>query len=240
MDDILEFIFELVMEILGSVIESDRVPKPVRYILIAVIAIPLLTLLGFTLFKATDTAILVILTIIAVGLAALFIYLVIRINKSCVLTPAQKEALPQILKMYRSYIGTPGCTWNILYPNEAILYNDFLSGNLYVLRRGKHLIGAGAVADANQLDALDCWAQKENAGEIARIVIAKAYQGKGYGRQLIRKLCSRLEHNGCKAVRLLVSPENHRALSLYQKAGFQNKGKYFLYEHDYFAYEKKL
>ncbi len=170
----------------------------------------------------------------------ILVYLISAVKKSGVLIPATEKDLPRIMKMYRSYIGTPGCTWNVLYPNEAILYNDFSTGNLYVLRRGKKLIGAGSVVDTNQLDELDCWTQKDNAREIARIVIAKDYQGNHYGKHLINKLCRRLEHSGCKAVRLLVSPENHRALNLYRNTGFRNRGKYFLYEHDYYAYEKKL
>lgn len=41
MDDILEFVFELIFEGLGAIVSSDRVPKWIRAVIITVIMLPL-------------------------------------------------------------------------------------------------------------------------------------------------------------------------------------------------------
>ena len=157
-----------------------------------------------------------------------------------VLKLASKEDLPQILKLYRSVIGKPGCTWNVFYPNEATLQEDFDAHCLYALYKGKIMVGAGSIVHTNELDDLDCWQFTENVREIARIVIAPEYQGKGYGKHLVRKLCLKLESMGCKAAHILVAKENHHALNLYRQTGFENKGSCHRYDLDFYAYEKKL
>lgn len=240
MDFVVEFIFELFAEILGAIIESDRVPKAVRYCLLGLMVCPLLILLGIGICSATDAFLVVLLGIVAIGLIAAFIYFVYNINKSGVLKLAKKEDLPRISMMYRSVIGKPGCTWNVFYPNEATLHEDFNAHCLYVLCKGKKMVGAASIVPENELDDLDFWKYKENAREIARIVIAPEHQGKSYGKHLIKKLCRRLENMGCSAVHILVAMENHHALNLYRTTGFHIVGTCHRYDHDYYAYEKKL
>lgn len=240
MDFVVEFICELFLEIIGSIIESDRVPKTVRYLLVILLISPALILLGIGIYKAPDIFLIVVLSLIAIGLIAMSVYFIYNIHKSGVLKLAKKEDLPQILKLYRSVIGKQGCTWNVFYPNEAILYEDFNAHCLYVLYKGKKMIGAASIVPENELDDLDCWHFKENAREIARIVIAPGYQSKGYGKHLVKKLCLKLENMDCKAVHILVATENHHALNLYRETGFQNKGNCHRYDLDFYAYEKEL
>ena len=156
------------------------------------------------------------------------------------LRPARKEELPEILQLYRSVIGKSGCTWDVFYPNEATLQEDFETENLYVLCNGTHMIGAGSVVPENELEDLVFWEISEKAREIARIVIAPAHQGKGYGKQLVSKLCKKLGHDGYSAVHLLAATQNPAACSLYARVGFRRKGACHRYDHDYYAYEKKL
>lgn len=240
MDVIIEFVVELLFEILGAVIESDKVPKWIRYFLLGAILSGLVTLLGFAIADAPAGAWKLLLLILLLGLVMLFVFLVYNIHRSGVLQQAKKEDLRQILKMYRSVIGKPGCSWSVSYPNEVNLYEDFSTGNLYVLRKGKKMIGAGSIVPKNELDDLDCWTHRQNAREIARLVIAPEYQSKGYGKHLVRKLCHRLEKMGCQAVHLLASVDNHHALNLYRETGFRNVGQCRRYDHDYYAYERKL
>ena len=51
--------------------------------------------------------------------------------KFCVASEAQ---LPQILSLYRSVIGKEGCTWDMFYPSEGTLKEDFAAKQLYVLQ----------------------------------------------------------------------------------------------------------
>lgn len=240
MDFVIEFIFELFGEIIGAIIESDRVPKAVRYSIVGAIAVTLLAVLCVAIGSAGSIVLTVVLSLLALGLLAAIGYVIYHIHRSGILKPAKKEELPQILKLYRSVIGKPGCTWTVFYPNEATLHEDFKSGNLFVLHKGKNMIGAASIVPENELDDLTCWQFKENAREIARIVIAPEFQGKGYGKHLVKKLCLKLESMDCKAVHILVAKENHHALNLYRNTGFQNKGECSRYGHEYYAYEKKL
>ena len=240
MDFLLEFLFEMLGAVWEAIIESDRVPKWVRYTLIAIPFVGLLTLIILGLIHATDVILSIILVLLAIGLMALFIFFVYNICCNGILRPAKKEELPEVLKIYRSVIGKPGCNWSISYPNEATLHEDFRTGNLYILWRGKKMIGAGSIVPKNELDDLDVWQHREKAGEIARIVIAPEYQSKGYGKYLVKKLCYKLDSKGHTAVHLLVSTENHHALNLYREAGFHCIGQCERYDHTYYAFEKKL
>lgn len=240
MDFVIEFFGELVLEILGAIIESDRVPKSIRYFLLGLIIVPLLALVGYGIYSASDVIWIVVFCVIGIVLIGLFAYFVYNIHRSGVLKRVKKAELPQILKLYRSVIGQPGCTWNVFYPNEATLHEDFSTDNLYALYKGKKLIGAGSIVPENELDDLELWYYKDGAREIARIVIDPKYQGKKFGKHLINKLCRQLESKRCQAVHLLAAAENNHAKNLYRSAGFRNKGKCHRYEREYYAYEKKL
>lgn len=156
------------------------------------------------------------------------------------LRAATKEELPQIMKLYRSVVGLEGCTWDAFYPNEDTLLEDFEAGQLFVLWKGEQILGAGSIVPENELDDLDCWQFRENARELARIVIAPKFQGKGYGKQLVEKLSERLKQSSHDAIHILVAKRNHSAQRMYQQIGFQNKGSCHRYGINFFAYEKKL
>lgn len=240
MDLILEFTVGLFFEFLGSITESDATPKWVRYSVLGAIVAGLLTLIILGIIHATEGIAIFLLVLLGIGLLALYGYFVRNIWHSGILRPAKQENLPEILKMYRSVIEKPGCNWSISYPNEATLHEDFSTGNLYVLWRGKKMIGAGSIVPKNELDDLDVWQHREKVGEIARIVIKPEYQSKGYGKHLVKKLCYKLDNKGHTAVHLLVSTENHHALNLYREVGFHCMGQCERYDHTYYAFEKKL
>lgn len=240
MDFVMEFLFELFAEIIGAIIESDRVPKAIRYFLFILIVGPVLILIGLGIRNSTNAYLTIFLIILVIGLIAAFVFFVYKIRKSGVLKPAQKEDLPQVLKLYRSVIGQKGCTWDVSYPSEENLQEDFHAHCLYVHYKSRKMIGAASIVPTNELDDLDCWQFKENPREIARIVIAPEYQGKGYGKHLVKKMCLKLESMGCQAIHILVAKENHHALNLYRNTGFKNKGECSRYGHEYYAYEKKL
>lgn len=240
MDFLLELVFEIVGGILEAIIESDSVPKWLRYTLLALLFAGILTLIILGIIHAPGVLLAIFLGLLAIALLGLFIYFVYRISRYGILRPARKEELPEVLKMYRSVIGKPGCNWSITYPNEITLQQDFRSGNLYVLRKGKKIIGAGSIVCKNELDDLKYWTCPENAREIARIVIAPDYQGKGYGKYLVQQLCSILGKSDCQGVHLLVSAQNNHAKSLYRESGFFSRGPIHRYDHDYYAFERKL
>lgn len=162
------------------------------------------------------------------------------VQNELVLQPVSENDLDTIRSFYQSYKGTPGSTWNNYYPNEEILQLDYTSGNLYGLYKQSELVGAISVSAENHLDNLPCWINVENVKEIARVVISPKYQGNGYGTIMLAKLFNMLRQQGVFAIHLLVSINNPRALNLYHKFSFENRGQYFLYEHDYYAMEVSI
>ena len=240
MDFVFEFFGEIIIGLLGDSITSERISKWVRCALASLLLLPLATLFGIGVVKADSLGLKILDGIMVLFFLVLYAFLIIGILRSGTLRHAKKEDLTEILKMYRSVIGKTGCNWSISYPNEATLQEDFRTGNLYVLWRGSKMIGAGSIVPKNELDDLDLWQYHKDTRELARIVIKPEFQSKGYGKHLVKKLCYKLDSKGHTAVHLLVSTENHHALNLYREAGFFSRGPVHRYDHDYYAYERKL
>ena len=136
MELIFEFIGEICFGILGSIIESDRVPKWMRYTLIGLLISGPIALCVSIMIRNQDIVTTILMCLIILAIIALFAAAVHTVYRSGILRPAKEEDVPEVLKMYCSVIGKPGCNWSISYPNEATLHEDFSTGNLYVLWRG--------------------------------------------------------------------------------------------------------
>ena len=62
--------------------------------------------------------------------------------------------------------------------------------------------------------------------EVARLMVDKAHQGKGYGRAAMVEVIRRLRAEpGCRQIALSVSPENLPAQRLYESLGFARTGE---------------
>ena len=66
----------------------------------------------------------------------------------------------------------------------------------------------------------------EKRHEVARLMVDKAHQGKGYGRAAMVEVIRRLRAEpGCREIILSVNPENHSARKLYESLGFVKTGE---------------
>lgn len=149
--------------------------------------------------------------------------------------------LGTIQAFYQSVIGQQGCAWNEKYPATEDIMNDYNCGCLYVLQQNKNVIGAVSVVPENELDDLDCWKIKDGTHkEIARVVISRRNQGKGYSKEMLRQLFSKLSAHGCKSIHLLVSKDNEAAIKTYKALGFDFIDECYRYEHNYYVCEKEL
>ena len=70
------------------------------------------------------------------------------------------------------------------------------------------------------------WEEEEGCHGLARLMIDRNHQGKGYGRAATEEVirCLRAEP-GCKQVVLSVNPANANARALYESLGFVKTGK---------------
>ena len=70
MDDFLEVLFEGALELLGVILESDRVPKFVRYLISGLIILGLTGLIGYGLVSSTVLWITILLGVAQIAVLA--------------------------------------------------------------------------------------------------------------------------------------------------------------------------
>lgn len=155
---------------------------------------------------------------------------------------AKEEDSAEIMALYRSVLGSEGCTWSLDYPNEEILQDDLVREALFVLKKDeKEIVGAISIDDDKIVDELACWSEKLQPGaELARLVVKEAYQNQGIARILIQSMEKILRKEGYRSVHFLVSKTNERALRSYAKLNFTNKGDADLFGQHWWCYEKEL
>ncbi len=70
------------------------------------------------------------------------------------------------------------------------------------------------------------WEEEENCHSLARLMIDRNHQGKGYGRAATEEVIRRLRAEpGCKQIVLSVNPANAGARALYESLGFVETGR---------------
>jgi len=145
-----------------------------------------------------------------------------------------------VLSLYKSAIGTEFCTWNEYYPTELEIGNDIKTGNLFLMKQGEEIIGAISIEPENELDGECKWQIKDNAAEIARVVIAEKYKGQGHAKTLVSFAISEIKNRGFDAVHLSVAKKNIPAYKTYKSLGFETLCETDLYGNRYYLCEKKI
>lgn len=155
---------------------------------------------------------------------------------------AHPENAEEILSLYKSAMGTEGCTWDETYPSKETITKDFANQALFIVEDSNHKIaGAISIDEDTEVNALTCWSkQLEPSAELARLVIREAEQNHGLARIMIQKTMEELKKRGMKGVHFLVSKTNERAMRSYQKLNFTKCGESDLYGEDWWCYEKAL
>lgn len=153
---------------------------------------------------------------------------------------AEYSQLGEILELYRVVSKPPFSTWNAEYPSEREAAADYAAGTLYVLEEGMTLVGCISLVPERELDDLPCWDCSLNVGEIARVAVAPAYQGRGLALRLVEEAEKLLCNAGCTSVHLLVACGNLPAGRTYQKAGYRIRGEVEMYGNRYYACEKQI
>lgn len=163
------------------------------------------------------------------------------LDKSCVLTAAGAMDADQVLSLYQSVIGSEFCTWNKEYPGIHEIRDDYESGNLFVIRRDKEIIGAISIVPDNELDDLEFWTVKTGKiAEIARVAVAPEQQGRGLALKMVNEIEGILKDRGYRAAHLLAAVVNIPACHTYRKTGYNLLGECDMFGHRFYAFEKEL
>ena len=155
---------------------------------------------------------------------------------------ANEKDLEAIRALYTDAIGSPGCTWDEGYPDAECTRADWIRGDLFCMKTAEgEIVGAIAVDADEIVGKLPCWTKELQPGaELARLVVKATYQNQGIAKQLLQSGMKELAQRGYGSVHFLVSKTNERALRAYEPLGFENRGEWFGYEHDWVCYEKAL
>lgn len=155
---------------------------------------------------------------------------------------ANEKDLEEIRVMYMEAIGSPGCTWDEGYPNAECTRADWERGDLFCLKMEDGEIAGVIAVDADEIvEKLTCWTTSLQPGaELARLVVKESYQNQGIAKNLLQCGMKELANRGYRSVHFLVSKTNERALRAYEPLGFDNRGEWFGYDHDWWCYEKAL
>ena len=154
---------------------------------------------------------------------------------------AQKENIEEILDIYKSLLGYPGCTWNEEYPTLIDVEYDIEKDALYMIVDDYKIIGVATAVEDSYLKNLSCWNKEiKNPCELARVAVLKEYQNKGIAKEIIRYIENDIRSKGFDGIHFLVSKTNPRALNLYNSLSFSCCGEVVMCENDWFCYEKKL
>jgi GNAT superfamily N-acetyltransferase len=142
---------------------------------------------------------------------------------------------PEVMALYHSLLGTPGCAWSENYPDIETVESDIADNSLYVLKDNGKIISAAAVGAFDAPDGIAC--RLKNPRELSRLGVAFERQGRGVGGVMLRHIIQAVRDLGYDGVCLLVSKAHPAALALYQKHGFTRRGEVFAYGVDFYYYE---
>ncbi|SNU05812.1 L-amino acid N-acyltransferase YncA [Prevotellaceae bacterium MN60] len=119
------------------------------------------------------------------------------------------------------------------HPTEKGINAYINEGSMYLHRDNGKIVGAMAVTmyQGEDYHAIE-WAQQVPDDEVAVIhilAISPDAQGKGVGSEMIREAIRLAQNNGMQAIRLDALASNTPAHKIYERLGFEYRGKQHLY-----------
>lgn len=121
-------------------------------------------------------------------------------------------------------------------------------GSMYLYKEGNVIIGAVAVTmyQGEDYHAIE-WSQQvadDKAAVIHILAVSPDYQGKGIGSEMVREAINLAKEKGMQAIRLDALASNTPAHRMYERLGFEYRGKQHLYAEntawtDFYFFELK-
>ncbi len=145
-----------------------------------------------------------------------------------------------VLSLYRSQIGFGTSDWDETYPGPDEIREDTQRGWLYLLRGAEGLVAAVSLLEEDEHCAtLPCWTPA-HAAYLSRLCIAPAMQGHGMAARMLTAVSGIAREKGFAATRHLCSKINTAAVRLYTREGYILRGECYLFDTDFFCFEKFL
>jgi len=154
---------------------------------------------------------------------------------------ANERDKEEIYHLYKQQIGKEFCTWNDYYPEMSEINHDIETKNLFVFLFEKKIIGAVSVCSENELDDATIWTLPcKNPRELTRVVVDDSFKGRGFAAYMVTEVEKSLANKGVDAVHLLAAIKNIPAVKTYQKLGYVMACRAFLYDIDFYCFERRI
>ncbi len=140
-----------------------------------------------------------------------------------------------ILKIYKSVLGTQFCVWNENYPTELEIEEDLATDNLYILCDNEKIVGCISIVPKNELDGYPVWSC--DGLEIARVVVSPTHRGRGLALIMVEEIKRIISSRNSPSVHLSAEIHNAPALHTYEKAGFKTVGEDDMFGGRYYLLE---
>ena len=134
------------------------------------------------------------------------------------------------------------------HPTEEGIRAYIEEGSLYLYKEENAILGAMAVTmyQSEDYHAIE-WSRQVADDEVAVIhilAVSPDSQGRGIGSEMVREAINLAKENGVKAVRLDALASNTPAHKIYERLGFEYRGKQHLYAEntgwtDFYFFELK-
>jgi GNAT superfamily N-acetyltransferase len=145
------------------------------------------------------------------------------------------------LSIYRSLIGSPGCTWSEEYPADEHVTEDILNNALYGLYvDGKSTAVAAANYEEDYSELNTLYGNLNRPCALSRVGVRREYQGQGLAKRLLLYIEKDLSTRGFDGIHLLVSKTNPKAIGLYESLSYKRLGEAYMYDLHWFYYQKKF
>ena len=101
----------------------------------------------------------------------------------------------EIFQLYRSLVGTPGCSWDEDYPALEDIESDLAQHALYVLCSTKEktdspkILAAVAAGREEDLETVTCWSKDiQHPCGLSRLGVRREFQNQGLATELVRAM----------------------------------------------------
>ena len=135
------------------------------------------------------------------------------------------------------------------HPTDAMIQSYIDGQEMYLFMDGQNVVGMAAMTMYQDEDYHEIiWSQNLKDDEVASLhilAVIPEYQGKGVSKRMMTEIISLVKKNGKKALRLDALASNTPARRLYEKLGFEYRGKQNLFAEntgwtDFLYYELPL
>ncbi len=147
----------------------------------------------------------------------------------------------EILKLYKSLVGTEYCAWTDSYPEREEIAGDLARDALFCMKDEGKIVAVISMDADEAVEALPCWTEKcIPSVELSRVGVRKEYQNRGIAGEMIRCAAEEARKQGYRGIHMIVSKQNVKAQKAYNKLAFAVVGETRLYDVDWWCYEKQI